>query len=47
MQGDKIHEQGSRIVKTIGRIRKLTLDSYVGIKSVAHPVIQPKTVWCT
>ena len=47
MQGDKIHEQSSRILKSIGRIRKLTSDSNPGIKPVAHPVIRPKAVRCT
>ena len=47
MQGDKIHEQSSRILKSIGRIRKLTSDSNPGIKPVAHPVIRPKVVRCT
>ena len=47
MQGDKIHEQSSRILKSIGRIRKLTSDSNLGIKPVAHPVIRPKAVRCT
>ncbi|KAM3712755.1 hypothetical protein ACB098_01G206400 [Castanea mollissima] len=40
VQDGKIHEQGSRIGKTIGH-------SYPGIKSVAHPVIRPKAVRCT
>ena len=47
MQGDKIYEQDSGIVKTVGRISKLTLDSYPEIKSIAHPVIRPKAVRCT
>ncbi|XP_030942825.1 transcription factor WER-like [Quercus lobata] len=47
VQGDKIHEQSSRILKSIGRIRKLTSDSNPGIKPIAHPVIRPKAVRCT
>ncbi|XP_030942774.1 transcription repressor MYB6-like [Quercus lobata] len=47
VQSDKIHEQSSRILKSIGRIGKLTSDSNLGIKPVAHPVIRPKAVRCT
>ena len=47
MQSDKIHAQSSRILKSIGSIRKLTSDSNPGIKPVAHPVIRPKAVRCT
>ncbi|XP_030942724.1 transcription factor MYB57-like [Quercus lobata] len=47
VQGDKIHEQSSRILKSTGRIRKLTSGSNPGIKPVAHPVIRPKAVRCT
>ncbi|KAK7836838.1 transcription factor myb34 [Quercus suber] len=32
VQGDKTHEQSSRILKSIGRIGKLTSDSNHGIK---------------
>ncbi|XP_023911881.1 transcription factor MYB1 [Quercus suber] len=47
VQSDKIHEQSSRILKSIGRIRKLTSDSNPRIKPVAHPVIRPKAMRCT
>nr|POF12430.1 cytochrome p450 87a3 [Quercus suber] len=47
VQGDKTHEQSSRILKSIGRIGKLTSDSNHGIKPVAHPVIRPKVMRCT
>ncbi|XP_030957532.1 transcription repressor MYB6-like [Quercus lobata] len=47
VQGDKTHEQSSRILKSIGRIGKLTSNSNPGIKPVAHPVIRPKAMRCT
>ncbi|XP_050262410.1 transcription factor MYB1-like isoform X2 [Quercus robur] len=47
VQDDKIHGQSSRILKSIGRIRKLTSDSNPGIKLVSHPVIRPKAMRCT
>nr|XP_023891148.1 transcription repressor MYB6-like [Quercus suber]POF21685.1 anthocyanin regulatory c1 protein [Quercus suber] len=47
VQGDKIHEQSSRILKSIRRIRKSTSESNLGKKPVAHPVIRPKAMRCT